>query len=239
MDESTRIEHGIAELKTIFNSGADTANYEVDYQYYLAPKGKLLQYQDSVNDRIINFVRGNTEFEIDHKIQAKLNPAFFSQQLDKFDSISQIEANLDEYFTPWELNMFISIQEHDNYCELELSEWNYTGGAHGNGYTGYHSIRISDGVDLKLTDFINDVPAFTIIAEQYFRSEYAILPMADLEELGYWFTDGKFACNDNFFIDEIGMHFYYNIYEIAPYAAGPIEFAIPLNEISQFLKIQP
>jgi len=159
--------------------------------------------------------------------------------LNIFDSISRIEAELDYYFTPWALDIYISIEDHKDYSELQLSEWNYTGGAHGNAYTGFHLIRLTDGVDLKLTDFINDIPRFTMIAEQYFRSEYAIPPMADLAEIGYWFTDGKFACNDNFYFGDGGMHFYYNTYEIAPYAAGTIEFTIPIDEIKQYLKIQP
>lgn len=238
-DESTILEHGTAELNTLYNSGKDTAHYLIEYDYYYSPVGKLLPFQDSINDKINNFVRGNTEFEIDKTGNPQLSHAFFKQQLEKFDSISRIDSEGLEDYNLWELEAFISITEYDKMVELDLSEWSYTGGAHGNGYTGYHMIDVATGRELKLADFVNDIPAFTEIAEKYFRAEYAILPMANLEEIGFWFTDGKFALNDNFYFNEEGMHFMFNVYEIAPYSAGSFDFAIPLDEIRQYLKIQP
>ena len=41
---------------------------------------------------------------------------------------------------------------------------------------------------------------------------------------------------ENFFVDDDGIHWIYNPYEIAPYAVGNIEVVLPYSEIENYFK---
>lgn len=235
----TEIIHGEAKLQSISTLKMDTVNLMIQYSYFKSNASKLLPYQDSINYRIIDFIQANTEFETAEKKASQLDSDFFYRQLVRFDSLSRMESDLLEEGNLWELEGMIQIVERKTFSQLELNVWTYTGGAHGNGYTGYFIIEHSTGKELGLSEFILDLDAFTQIAEKYFRLQNEIDPMADLTELGFWFTDGIFRCNENFYFDDDNINFLFNNYEIAPYSAGQIHFSIPLSEIRQLLKIQP
>lgn len=232
----TEIVRGQALLKRTVIDDVDTVEIEnsINYAYY-SGSGLL---KDTVNQHIIDFVRGNIEFEYEER-PIQLNDAFFKSELAYFDSLSNEEALLLESVNRWDINISTDIKEFKDFVELDLSVWSYTGGAHGNGYVGFELIDRKTAVVLKLTDVIKDIPEFTLLAEKYFRIQNDIEPSASFEELGFWFQDNKFACNENFFFEGNSLHFFYNSYEIAPYAAGQLEFSIPLADIKYFLKIQP
>lgn len=61
--------------------------------------------------------------------------------------------------------------------------------------------------------------------------------MAEADELmGEGFFDiNEIAPNNNFWINNEGVHYVYNQYEIAPYSMGPIEVTIPFEEITPII----
>lgn len=236
VDNYAEIERGKVEIPQMTVNGGDTLRVTRVIEYnYLNCKNP---YCDSVNNRIIEFVRRNTEFEPE-KVPVAIDRSFFQRQLNYFDSLAREEEALAEDMPPWELDLSTTISKHDSYIDLGLNVWSFTGGAHGNGFYANVLIDKSTGRELLLSDFINDVDVFTAFAESYFRKQNDILPEADLEELGFWFQDNKFSLNENFHFTDDSMTFFYNSYEIAPYSAGQIEFFIPLKEMKDFLKIQP
>ena len=233
------IAHGEAKIQSISTLKTDTALLIITYDFYENQNQGLLPFQDSINFRIVDFVRSNTEFEIDYDPNKKLSTDFFLKQLTYFDSLSRLESDMLEEGQLWELESTIDIIEFKNFVELDLSIWSYTGGAHGNGFTSYSLIDRVNGKELTLSDFINDIPTFTELAEKYFRAQNEILENANLTDAGFWFTDGIFVCNENFYFADGNMIFLFNNYEIAPYSAGQISVSIPLNELKPFLQIQP
>ena len=76
-------------------------------------------------------------------------------------------------------------------------------------------------------------------AEAAFRKQRELSPESDLLENGFEFPDNRFRLNDNYGFTNDGVVFFYNSYEIAPYAAGPSEVFIPYSEISDWLKFKP
>ncbi len=231
--------HGEAKIQSISSLKTDTALLVIAYDFYENEHQILAPFKDSINFRIVDFVRSNTEFEIDYDPSIKLNTDFFSKQLMYFDSLSRLESDMLEEGQLWELESSINIVEFEKFVELDLSIWNYTGGAHGNGYASYSLIDRTNGKELTLSDFINDIPTFTELAEKYFRAQNEIGEDVNLTDAGFWFTDGKFSCNENFNFADGNMNFLYNNYEIAPYSAGSISISIPIKEVKPFLKIQP
>lgn len=236
VQDSVEIVKGKVEIPRVSINGADTVRITrvIEYNYFNCKE----VYCDSTNEKIIDFVRRNTEFEHE-KEQLVIDRPFFQRQLNYFDSIAREEETIAEDMPPWELELSTEIVKHDTYVDLGLNVWSYTGGAHGNGFYANILIDKSTGKTLQLSDFITDVDAFTQFAESYFRKQNSIQPGDDLGELGFWFQDNKFSLNENFHFSEVNMSFFYNSYEIAPYSAGQIEFHIPLGEMKDFLKIQP
>lgn len=90
-----------------------------------------------------------------------------------------------------------------------------------------------------MSNFVSDVDELTRIAEVYFRQAREIDPNADLSQEGFWFEDGKFKLNENFYFDDGDLVFYFNNYEITAYAYGPTEFYIPGTEIKQLFIRKP
>jgi hypothetical protein len=74
------------------------------------------------------------------------------------------------------------------------------------------------------------------VAEKIFCKVKELKPEDNLEEAGFWFKGNKFSFNENFGIRNEGLVFYFNSYEIAPYAMGPTEIMIPYSEIKNLVK---
>lgn len=230
---------GKVEIQHFSDYAADTTVHTLSYMYYDATIGPKAVYKDSINQHIIDFTRTSTEFEIDESRTATLNNEFFEAQLKLFEAIAAEEYALDETANLWDYQGNIAITEYPDFVTLEMGNWTYTGGAHGNGFTGYTMIDRKTGAILHLNDFISDLNAFQMIAEREFRKDNEIGVNDNLLDLGFWFEEGKFQCNENFYFDNNEMVFFYNNYEIAPYSAGQITFSISLSDLTNLLRIKP
>ncbi len=102
----------------------------------------------------------------------------------------------------------------------------FTGGAHPNTYTGYISFDRKTGHALRVTDMVSDTVAFLRQVEKAFRQKKGLTPHQNLEAEGYFLRDGRFFLPDNIAIGRTGLICYYNPYEIASYAEGPIEVIV-------------
>ncbi|MBO6760471.1 MAG: DUF3298 domain-containing protein [Roseivirga sp.] len=63
-----------------------------------------------------------------------------------------------------------------------------------------------------------------------------IPPTESLEERGYWFENDRFELTENFAIINKSLIFYFNPYEIAPYAMGPTELELKLTDFVSLIK---
>lgn len=90
---------------------------------------------------------------------------------------------------------------------------------------------ISEG-DLFVDGYAADL---TKILQRYALSSYGRKTQQELEEKeGIYVSD--IAPNDNFTIDEKGLTYYYNPYEIAPYAVGQVMIFIPHEALVGILR---
>lgn len=113
----------------------------------------------------------------------------------------------------------------------------YTGGAHGYGSVTYKNFNPKNGALLYYEDVFEDVSAFEAIAEKLFRKEHSIPEGETINATGFWFEDDVFYLPETFGISKEFVTLQYNQYDIASYAAGPIEVEIPISEVSDLLKI--
>jgi hypothetical protein len=129
----------------------------------------------------------------------------------------------------------------DTLISISIDEQYYTGGAHGGGGRYFVNINPATGSKVELQTILK--PGFegqlVKAAEAAFRKQRELSPEADLLENGFEFRDNRFHLNDNYGFTPEGVVFFYNSYEIAPYAAGPSEVFISYSEILDWLKFKP
>lgn len=142
------------------------------------------------------------------------------------------------YKNTWFLNIRIEVlKQRSNYLSLLYTHADYTGGAHPNtvfSYINYnpklHTIITLDSL------FIKDYKQKLItVAERIFRKHEDLSANESLSGK-YFFEGDKFALPENFTINEDGLNFLYNPYEIKSYAEGTTKLVIPFTELKDIIK---
>jgi hypothetical protein len=130
------------------------------------------------------------------------------------------------------------VNQNNKWITLCESEESYTGGAHPNTYVQYRMIDKRNGKQITIDDLFEPTSKNKLLelGETAFRTERGINPNQSLEDAGFWFKDNRFAFNNNFFISDEGITFFYNAYEVGPYSIGSTSFTIPANKLIKHLK---
>lgn len=122
---------------------------------------------------------------------------------------------------------------------FQCSESSFEGGAHPSSNTTFLNFDASTGGKATLANVVieGSLPRLTQVAEAQFRKARKLAPNEDLDEAGFIFFKGhRFYLNDNWGVTNDSLIFYYNAYEVAPYAWGPTEVRIPFSEIRDLLR---
>lgn len=112
----------------------------------------------------------------------------------------------------------------------------YTGGAHGMYMSTFLNINLHTLSPIRLDDlFVNEYEeALTDLLWNQLMADNKVATRQEVEALGYTST-GNLEPTENFYLNDKGITFYYNIYEIAPYVMGPIEITLPYEIMSHLL----
>ncbi len=136
----------------------------------------------------------------------------------------------------WEYNMKIYTETEKVLC-LTSESFTFMGGAHPNSFVGFYNINKETGDTLSLKDLL--VPGFETklgeLIDKKYREMKGLKPGDNLQEKGDLF-DNKITFNYNAAIaKDGGLMFYYNPYEIAPYAVGPIMITLSTKELGDLI----
>jgi hypothetical protein len=125
---------------------------------------------------------------------------------------------------------------NDKILSYSISTSSFTGGAHPNSYLQYYNFELSSGRILKPSDIFKEgfEAKLNEIIERKFREKNKLAAGESLTEGGLF--ENKINFNDNFAVIKDGILFYYNNYEIAPYAAGPTEIMMTYAELGDIIK---
>lgn len=172
-------------------------------------------------------------FLTDNKQSPLVNRSFFEKEAKLFvNDFKEFISDATFNKFPWYLDVEVDYCEIDSmYVKGEFMIDSYTGGAHGSHFIGYRMINTSTNKIVQLSDLYANRKELDKRAEKVFRSTYEIDADANLQEEGYWFEDGKFTLNENFYFDQNDIVFYFNPYEIGPYAMGTFTIHIPLSSL--------
>lgn len=120
----------------------------------------------------------------------------------------------------------------NNWLVAECFTATYTGGAHGNYFSTYANIDLSQQKLWSLTEIVSDtnqlLPALNDAALLYFQSKPG-------ENVGSRMLVEQVPVTSNFFLSGRGITFVYNPYEIASYADGQVSLFLSYSSILQFL----
>ncbi|MDO4692193.1 MAG: DUF3298 domain-containing protein [Porphyromonadaceae bacterium] len=141
-------------------------------------------------------------------------------------------------FAPWELrqtNEFVYQDKH--LVSVVMSQYTFTGGAHGYYGSAYICVDRATGRALSETDlFVEDYETeLNQIIRQRLMHQYNASTDEELEQEGF-FSVGDISANGNFYLTDAEMIYCYNAYEIAPYSMGQIIVKIPYDLLSSILR---
>lgn len=136
----------------------------------------------------------------------------------------------------WEYHMKI-FNETEKILTLTSQSFTFMGGAHPNTFTGYYNIDKQTGDTLGLRQLL--VPGFETklneLIDKKYRELRGLKPGDNLAEKGDLF-DNKITFNYNIAVNKAGgLDFFYNAYEIAPYAAGPITISLTRDDLGDLI----
>lgn len=127
-----------------------------------------------------------------------------------------------------------------NKCNLisyTVSVEYYTGGAHGgHGYNNYVlSLQTGEALEeetIFIPDYQNELAQILVDA---IVSANQVTNPEELEKIGYFNTNEIYP-NDNFYINEDGITYTFNEYEIAAYHVGKIDVFLPYESIRHLMR---
>jgi hypothetical protein len=118
----------------------------------------------------------------------------------------------------------------------QLDHYSFTGGAHPNTFRSFHAFNAADGSEQPMKEFVADSAALIKLVEKHFRQTEKLAPETDLDKAGYFLLNHQFALPVSYVFTPEGVLFYYNPYEIAPYARGAIVFTISYEELGDIVR---
>lgn len=176
--------------------------------------------------------------KVNQFIQSKLlgnMPKQISDFLNNYKEAQQTGGMLESYESS---NIAYIILNENNLLTLQYNQFNYTGGAHGLDTHSFYVFNLRNGEPINIADLFNVgyEPELTKIAEQTLRANFRIPANQSLAQFGFTLQNGKFTLAKNYYVRREGVGFYYNPYEIAPYAVGSVELLLPFERIKHLIK---
>lgn len=237
----------VNETAHLFSDTARPAcNLVIDFTYPVKASDELLK--DTLNKYFISacfgekyigenpkeVVKQYTEAYI-REYRRDLEPMYLEDEKDKED-----ESSIGAWYSYYK-----GIESHVQLYEKNLLVYRidyneYTGGAHGIYMTTFLNMDLGLMRPLRLDDvFVGEYQeALTDLIWNQLMADNEAKTRAELEDMGYGST-GEIAPTENFYLDKDGVTFYYNVYDITPYAMGPVTVSIPFQMLKHMLGSNP
>jgi hypothetical protein len=119
------------------------------------------------------------------------------------------------------------IFQSEEIISISITSYINTGGAHGNLHITFLNFDALNGKRIPNGNLFHNIEAFKPIAEKYFYE--------NIEDINVLFKPDQFELPVNFGYSLDGFVLLYNVYEIAPYSSGVIDFTIPFEELTDVL----
>jgi len=198
------------------------------------PDGNTLK--DSIDFTLTEFLL-NKPLQINspEQLLEDIKYDFFDSYIKSTEGIEDLSST---HSFNWEKNISMDVcYNENNILTLGIDKYVRTGGANGILMTEYFVICTSLLKKLSLDDIFNTNydDALNTILDNKLRKLNGIKQEEELTDVGF-FVD-KIEHNDNFYINNDGIGFFYNIYSIAPYSTGTTELFITFDELKNIVRV--
>ena len=120
----------------------------------------------------------------------------------------------------------------DHLLSLRITEYDYTGGAHGSAVNSYYVMDRKTGQKLLLGDIVDlNNTDFKSLVVKYLKEKISKNPEMFFEGAEQNIENGYQNNEFNFYLTKEGVGVEFGQYEIAPYAAGMQDIVIPYDEL--------
>ena len=213
----------------------DTANtpcVKVRLTYPELQPGVFLPLRDSLQRYINAAMYGSV-------VNGAISISFDSLASEIVSEYRLLQEEFSDYAVPRELERKITIiTDTAAIVSLRFEEFSFLGGAHPMQTVHYSSFDASTGRQLSLNDLFttgHEADLGQKVAQE-FRRVRQVPDSQNLTDAGFWIEEGKFPTSRNFAIGVKHIVFYYNPYEVAPYAWGPTEVHVPLETLQAIIE---
>jgi hypothetical protein len=136
----------------------------------------------------------------------------------------------------WKKTLSMEVIYNANHLlSLRFRKQAYSGGGQGISIQENHVFDHKSGKKLELSDFL--IPGFeaklNTMLDKKFRILNGLKHDESLRPAGFLIDQVEYS--GNFYINNDGIGFYYNVYEVAPFSTGTTELFIPFHELRTLL----
>lgn len=124
----------------------------------------------------------------------------------------------------------------DGLISYHVRCYNYQGGAHGNINQINGVFDCAAGFRIRLEDVYHEDAAESVnkLIHAVILKQYDCSTDDELTNVGF-FEPANIAASENFYIDELGITWQYDPYELAAYMLGPVSVCIPWDSILPYI----
>ncbi len=147
------------------------------------------------------------------------------------------ETPVGSWFSYYEMSSDDIAFNQDDIISYTVSFENYTGGAHGAHSYNNHVLNLKTGKPITEEEIFVDNYQDNLaqILVDQIAKQNNVSDAKELENIGFFSVDEIFP-NGNFLVDETGLTYSFNEYEIAAYVVGVTEVRLPYSEIRYLLR---
>ena len=147
------------------------------------------------------------------------------------------ETPVGSWFSYYEMSSDDIAFNQDDIISYTVSFENYTGGAHGAHSYNNHVVNLKTGKPITEEEIFVDNYQDNLarILVDQIAKQNNVSDAKELENIGFFSVDEIFP-NGNFLVDETGITYSFNEYEIAAYVVGVTNVHLPYKEIRYLLR---
>ena len=173
--------------------------------------------------------------EISDKVNKKIKDDILNYYKQSLKEAEDFQQDFDTENSNFVADASYEIKKNtDNFISLNIYHYKYSGGAHGDYEYIPYNIDMRKGNFLTLKDLFKDNYDYKSKINNEINSQIKELEKKQNAEGVYDFT----GIHDNvkYYVDRDNLVFFFDLYEIAPYAAGIPEFSINIDKFNNNIK---
>lgn len=189
--------------------------------------------RDTLSDSLLTIDISYYSFPEYPQIEKSFQPGITSRKEEMKVNVEEMKEDILEWGMPWAYSYDQSLRGwNTRYVSIGISEYEFSGGAHGNAFVYGSTWDISTGKEIEIDQLYSFDDQFVAALKGYCKKNLLIEQDFMDDE---WFNSGLQEHDfSNFFLEPGGLSFPFQSYEIAPYAAGMPEVFIPFGELEEF-----